>query len=97
MSVLAFFLVTSVTSLIVRVLTSSGVVLMFPMFTLLRSLGLTGANERVISLSYPWIGAARAAVSAERSHPQGHLVCAHVTKVLLYYIMYEGCQAGKSH
>lgn len=71
MSMLAFFLVTSVTSLIVRVLTSSGVVLMFPIFTLLRSFGLPGADERIISLSYPWIGAARAAISTERSHPQG--------------------------
>lgn len=71
MSILAFFLVTSVTSLIVRVLTSSGVVLMFPMFTLLRLFGLPGADERLISLSYPWIGAARAAIAAEHSHPQG--------------------------
>jgi len=73
MSMLAFFLVTSVTSLIVRVLTSSGVVLMFPIFTLLRSFGLPGADERIISLSYPWIGAARAAISTERSHPQGEV------------------------
>ena len=70
MSMLAFFLVTSVTSLIVRVLTSSGVVLMFPMFSLLRTLGLPGAHERIISLSYPWIGAARGAISAEHTHPQ---------------------------
>ncbi|KAL3766668.1 hypothetical protein ACHAWU_003424 [Discostella pseudostelligera] len=103
MSMLAFFLVTSVTSLIVRVLTSSGVVLMFPIFTLLRSFGLPGADERIISLSYPWIGAARAAISTERSHPQatalllivgaGHFVWAQVTKVILYYVMYEACQA----
>ncbi len=40
MSLLAFFLVTTVTSLIVRVLTSSGVVLMFPLFSFFRSLGM---------------------------------------------------------
>lgn len=44
---------------------------MFPIFTLLRSLGLPGADERIISLSYPWIGAPRAAILTEGSHPQG--------------------------
>ena len=26
----------------------------------------------------------------------GHLVWAHVTKIILYYVMYEACQAGES-
>lgn len=97
MVTLAFFLITSVTSLIVRVLTSSGVVLMFPLFTFLRSIGMTGADERILSLSYPWIGTARAAVAHRNVHPQGHLISAHVTKILLYYVMYEACQAGESN
>lgn len=72
MSTLSFFLITSVTSLIVRVLTSSGVVLMFPLFTFFRNvMGLRGADERILSLSYPWIGSARAAVSRMNVHPQG--------------------------
>lgn len=120
MSLLAFFLVTSVTSLIVRVLTSSGVVLMFPLFTCFRRMGVPGADERILSLSYPWIGTARRAIRSNQTHPQsehhssdiplflcssfllsictflGHLVWAHTTKIVLYYVMYEACQAAWS-
>lgn len=70
MSALAFFLITSVTSLIVRVLTSSGVVLMFPLFACFRALGMPGADERILSLSYPWIGSARVAIANQHVHPQ---------------------------
>lgn len=70
MSLLAFFLITSVTSLIVRVLTSSGVVLMFPLFELFRTAGIPGADERILALSYPWIGVARRAIRSNHVHPQ---------------------------
>jgi len=96
LSTLAFFLITSVTSLIVRVLTSSGVVLMFPLFTCFRMLGMPGADERILSLSYPWIGSLRTAIANGHVHPQSHLVWAHVTKIVLYYVMYEACQAAWS-
>ena len=96
MSLLSFVLITSVTSLIVRVLTSSGVVLMFPLFELLRELGLRGAQERILSLSYPWIGVARLQISMRRTFPQSHLIAGHVCKVILYYVMYEACQAAWS-
>ncbi len=96
LSTLAFFLITSVTSLIVRVLTSSGVVLMFPLFTFFRTMGLPGADERILSLSYPWIGTARMAIANQHIHPQRHLIWAHCMKIVLYYVMYEACQAGKT-
>jgi len=96
MSLLAFFLITTVTSLIVRVLTSSGVVLMFPLFSFFRSLGMSGADERILALSYPWIGSARTAIANRQIHPQNHLIWAHVSKILLYYVMYEACQAAWS-
>jgi hypothetical protein len=96
MSAMAFFLITSVTSLIVRVLTSSGVVLMFPLFSLFREMGLPGADERILSQSYPWIGTARVAIGNQRIHPQSHLVAAHSFKIVLYYAMYEACQAAWS-
>ena len=51
-----FFLSTSVTSLIVWVLTSSGVVLMFPLFSLFREMGLPGADERFFRVVSLWIG-----------------------------------------
>jgi len=96
MSLLAFFLITSVTSLIVRVLTSSGVVLMFPLFSCFRAFGMSGADERILALSYPWIGHARGAIAQQRIHPQSHLVWAHIAKIILYYVMYEACQAAWS-
>lgn len=96
MSLLSFFLITSVTALIVRVLTSSGVVLMFPLFELFRNAGVSGADEQILALSYPWIGAARRAIRNNNTHPQSHLVWAHMTKIVLYYIMYEACQAAWS-
>mmetsp|Transcript_12550 Transcript_12550/g.28729 ORF Transcript_12550/g.28729 Transcript_12550/m.28729 type:complete len:289 (+) Transcript_12550:2-868(+) len=96
MSLLSFVLITSVTSLIVRVLTSSGVVLMFPLFELFRELGLRGAEERILSLSYPWIGVARLQIAMRRTFPQSHLIAGHVCKVVLYYVMYEACQAAWS-
>ncbi|KAL3809407.1 hypothetical protein ACHAXA_007007 [Cyclostephanos tholiformis] len=96
LSTLAFFFITSITSLIVRVLTSSGVVLMFPLFTFFRTMGLPGADERILSLSYPWIGTARMAIANRHVHSQSHLIWAHCMKIVLYYVMYEACQAAWS-
>lgn len=96
LSILTFFLLTSVTSIIVRVLTTSGVVLMFPVFTFFRLLGVPGADERLLGLSYPWIGRARNAVIRRRMHPPEHLIAAHGAKIFLYYLMYEACQAAWS-
>ena len=96
LSLLTFFLLTSVTSIIVRVLTTSGVVLMFPVFTFFRLLGVPGADERLLGLSYPWIGRARNAVIRRRTHPPAHLIAAHGAKIFLYYLMYEACQAAWS-
>jgi len=122
LSFLAFFLVTTVTSLIVRVLTSSGVALMFPLFSFFRRMGMryvdnkivwvmmylfviltnalslfdSGADERILAMSYPWIGIAHTAIRNRNIHPQSHLIWAHLAKILLYYIMYEACQAAWS-
>jgi hypothetical protein len=93
---LAFFLVTSVTALIVRVLTSSGVAMMFPIFALFRSFGLTGADDRLLGLSYPWIGRARHAIGRRGLYSQAQFIGAHLSKLFLYYLMYEACQASWS-
>lgn len=50
LSFLAFFLVTTVTSLIVRVLTSSGVALMFPLFSFFRRMGMRYVNNKIVSV-----------------------------------------------
>jgi len=54
--VLSFFLITSVTAIIVRVLLSSGVVIMFGIFACLRMLGAEHTDGRLLAMSYPWIG-----------------------------------------
>ena len=95
-SILTFFLLTSVTAVIVRVLTSSGVVLMFPVFSLFRALGVPGADVRILGLSYPWIGRARTVINRRRIHPSSHLIVAHTAKIFLFYLMYEACQAAWS-
>lgn len=55
-SLLAFLLTSTVTALIVRMLMSSGVILMFPLFYCLRSLGCATLDYHLLTLSYPWLG-----------------------------------------
>ena len=95
-SFLAFFLVTSVTALIVRLLTSSGVMVMFPIFAALRAVGMNGADERVLIYSYPWVGTAQAAIRRQGVHPVNHYIGAHLAKLFLLYTMYESCQVAWS-
>jgi len=103
---LSFLMITSVTSIIVRVLTASGVVLMYPFFSCLRQLGLN-ASERILALSYPWIGVAMHRMSNPPQQSQRdrhsislyssrHMVTSQITKVFLYYLMYEACQVSWS-
>lgn len=56
----------------------------------------SGADERILAMSYPWIGIAHTAIRNRNIHPQSHLIWAHLAKILLYYIMYEACQAAWS-
>ncbi len=58
-STLEFFLTRSVTLYIVQVLASSGAVLVFSLCTCFRSPGMPGADKRILSLLYPWIGSPR--------------------------------------
>lgn len=92
LTLISFFLITSVTALIVRVLTSSGVILLYPMFAVIRLFGIEGADDRLLEYSYPWIGRARRAVRRSGTHPQSHFLISHLAKLFLYYIMYEACQ-----
>jgi len=96
LAILSFFLIMSVTALIVRVLTTSGVVVMFPIFACFRACGLPGADDRILNLSYSWIGRARIAIDRRGFHTSWHLIGAHLAKIFLYYIMYEACQAAWS-
>jgi hypothetical protein len=95
-SFLAFSLVTSVSALIVRLLTSSGVMALFPLFAALRVFGLNGVDERVLNYSYPWVGRARSAIQRQGIHPMKHYIAAHLAKLFLVYTMYESCQIAWS-
>mmetsp|Transcript_33906 Transcript_33906/g.44726 ORF Transcript_33906/g.44726 Transcript_33906/m.44726 type:complete len:533 (-) Transcript_33906:362-1960(-) len=90
-SVAAFFLLSSVTALIVRVLISSGVIFMFPLFHALERCGFRGFDLRILNLSYPWLGFPMQQLRA-RNKPVSHFITGHLLKVLVYYTMYEASQ-----
>jgi len=69
---------------------------MFPIFAWLRLLGVPGADDRILSLSYPWIGRARNVARLRNIYPESHLIFAHLAKIALFYVMYEASQAAWS-
>lgn len=79
-SLVAFILTFSITALIVRVLMSSGVVLMFPLFYCLRGLGWGDLDLHLLTLSYPWLGVPIEQLTA-RNKPVAPFIVAHITKV----------------
>jgi hypothetical protein len=91
-SLLAFAMITSLTALIIRVLTTSGVMLFFPIFSYLRRLGVHGLNERILEYSYPWVGVARRVIRRTGNYPEKYFIWAHLGKVFVLYTMYESCQ-----
>lgn len=91
LSLFSFFFLSTTTALLVRVLISSGVVLLFPFFTLLQYFGVNIINSRIISLSYPWIGVP---MEMLRSRNQSVIpfIIAHISRVIIFYSFYEACQ-----
>ena len=90
-SLFLFFLLTTVTALLVRMLISSGVVLLFPMFWLVQYLGYRVISMRLISLSYPWIGVPLEMYQAQGQSGMPFLI-GHMTRVIVYYTFYEATQ-----
>lgn len=91
-SCMAFFLLSTTTALLVRVLISSGVVIIFPLFHILRYCGVRGLSMRIISLSYPWIGLPLQLIQS-RQQSATPFVCAHLTRVAVYYLLYMAAQS----
>eukprot|EP01038_Epipyxis_sp_PR26KG_P009964 gene9964-13401_t len=89
--VCSFFFLSTITALLVRVLISSGVVLLFPIFWLLQLFGMGAINLRIISLSYPWIGIPMEMIRA-RNQSLLPFIIAHITRVVVYYVFYQACQ-----
>ncbi len=91
LSLFSFFFLSTTTALLVRVLISSGVVLLFPMFWLLQLCGVNIFNSRLISLSYPWIGVPLEMLRSRHQSTTPFLI-SHLTRVIVYYSFYEACQ-----
>jgi len=92
---LAFFFTATVTALVVRMLISSGVVIMFPLFACLQSLGFRELDMQILTLSYPWLGLPVELLRRQRK-PSGPLIGAHCIRVVVLYSMYEACQLAWS-
>jgi len=90
-SFFSFFLLSSVTALLVRMLISSGVVLLFPIFWMFQLFGMHAINLRIISMSYPWIGLPMEMLRT-RNQPSAPFVLAHISRVLVYYCLYAAAQ-----
>jgi len=87
-SLFAFFAISCVTALLVRVLISSGVVLVFPIFWMF---GIPVINNRIIALSYPWLGVPIELMRTSNLSPAPFII-SHLCKVIIYYLLYEAAQ-----
>lgn len=91
-SLFSFFAISCVTALLVRVLISSGVVLVFPIFWMF---GVPVINNRIIALSYPWLGVPIELMRASNLTPTPFII-SHLVKVVIYYMLYEAAQLAFS-
>jgi hypothetical protein len=97
------FIIYSFTAFTVRILTTSGVVIIFPLLRCLSCCGILRAeNIDIVTVSYPWIGLpvrAHNALPAGRGITQGHnsaVVIPHAVKLLIYYSLYSLSQQSVS-
>lgn len=90
-SIGAFVFITSITALVVRVLTSSGTMMLFPCLSVCQRLGIS-IDDRVLDHAHPWLGFARTQIQRS-GNSISPFICAHLTKLLLIYSMYEACQS----
>ena len=90
-SLSAFFFLSGTTAIVVRMLMTSGVALMYPFFFCLRRMGVTGLSFRVLTRSYAWLGVPLERLRA-RGKPLAPFLLAHLSKVVVVYVMYEACQ-----
>lgn len=92
-SLTAFFFVSTISALLVRVLISSGVVIIFPFLKLMEYFGLVGFDMvRAMSMAYPWIGIPMEVIRHRQQSFTPFLI-GHFSKVVLYYFLYESAQA----
>mmetsp|Transcript_25239 Transcript_25239/g.43466 ORF Transcript_25239/g.43466 Transcript_25239/m.43466 type:complete len:673 (-) Transcript_25239:3-2021(-) len=90
-SLFAFFFLTTITALLVRILISSGVVLIFPIFWVLQWFGFAPLNLRIVAISYPWIGIPLEMIRS-RNQSITPFVLGHISRVVVYYFLYQATQ-----
>lgn len=91
LSLLAFTFLTTTTAMLVRVLISSGVILVFPLFWFIQTVASVNINMRIVTISYPWIGLPMQLIRL-RNQSTTPFIIAHLSRVIIYYIMYIGTQ-----
>ena len=92
LAILCYFFTSSVTAIIVRTLTSSGVLILFPFLSLLQIFGTMSIDEGVMDYAHPWLGTTRRRIENRGLYPFSHFVLGHLGKLTLCYSMYEACQ-----
>jgi len=90
-SLFAFFFLTTITALLVRILISSGVVLIFPIFWMLQLFGFAPLNLRIVAISYPWIGLPLEVIRS-RNQSITPFILGHISRVVIYYFLYQATQ-----
>ncbi|GMH87361.1 hypothetical protein TrVE_jg12457 [Triparma verrucosa] len=102
-SFFAFFFMSCFTAFTVRILTTSGVVIIFPILKCLSCCGAIRPDSmEVVRVSYPWIGLpirAHTSLPAERGISQtanSAIIIPHAVKLLIYYSLYSLSQQSIS-
>lgn len=98
---ISFFLVTCITSMLIRILLSSGVIIVYPVLYCGMKLCRNQQQQHEVSIedtissifrvAYPWLGGQIAQLHA-RGRSVWPLVIAHVSRVFVYWSVYQACQ-----
>ena len=92
---LCFGLMSGITAVIIRVLVSSGVVLIFPLFFALRRAGLRNLDMNLVVMSYPWLGVEVGQLLRSRQRITSY-ICAHLMYLVTLYLVFELSQISWS-
>ena len=83
-----FAVMSGVTAVMIRILVSSGVVFVFPIFFCIRRFLLRDLDMRLLMLSYPWLGVEMNHIMRE-GKPIVSFLCSHFMYLITFYIIYE--------
>ena len=91
-SLLAFFLLSTVTAAVLRVLVASGVCGAFALWYLLSNTRFAQRLDfQALARAYPWLGAPLELLRAQGREGTS-LLCAHAIRVIVAYALYESAQ-----